>query len=350
MRTLRPTDWAASRRTALATGGHARLLGVLAVVLGVALGVVLATLLWPASSWAAPGDADPDSSIAVVGVRGLTWSDLTPSTTPTLARMARSGTSAALVARGAGSRMCKAEAWSVLANGSRSAGEGGSPCRGRPSDPSSAPSTDGDVVAQTVGDSELARRLEAVGVCLSFRALGAGEPACPDGQGRVDLLTGDELATQPSGPSGTLAAVDERVARLLTGYDEVLVVGLGDDDGPVALRPFIGWSAAQGRRAAWSPSTRQEGLVQLTDVTATVLERAGADSTGLEGRPIQTRPQHDPQFVAAYRALSRHAEANREAAPVALGTLWLLVIAAAGAVATRRGGSWPGSRRPRWSR
>ena len=70
--------------------------------------------------------ADPDAPLVVIGVAGLSWSDLSEDT-PTLARLA-DGAIGSLVVRSVHPVTCPVDGWLALSSGSRAADERG-PCR-----------------------------------------------------------------------------------------------------------------------------------------------------------------------------------------------------------------------------
>ena len=88
----------------------ALLLAVLAV--GVAL---------PGSASAAPARTDPSAAdrVVVVGVPGLTWSDIGPDTTPQLTDLAGSSSIGAVSVRAARSTSCLLDGWATLGAGNR---------------------------------------------------------------------------------------------------------------------------------------------------------------------------------------------------------------------------------------
>lgn len=66
-------------------------------------------------------ETEGQPQVVVVGVPGLTWEVIDERTTPTLARLAREGGTAALVLRGTHEVTCSADAWLTLGAGQRAA-------------------------------------------------------------------------------------------------------------------------------------------------------------------------------------------------------------------------------------
>jgi hypothetical protein len=88
---------------------------------GAALLLVALTVLFGVPSTAAAADAaDPTADhVLVVGVPGLTWSDLTPEGTPELWAQAEASTIGALSVRAARSTTCVLDGWATLGAGNR---------------------------------------------------------------------------------------------------------------------------------------------------------------------------------------------------------------------------------------
>ncbi|HLR44887.1 MAG TPA: hypothetical protein VK065_06840 [Brevibacterium sp.] len=83
--------------------------------------------------------------------------------------------------------------------------------------------------------------------------------------------------------TGQIAALDARVGRILEQTPEssdVVVAGLGDADYPSRLRALIAAGPSYGPGTLRSSSTRQAGLVQLTDVLPATIAQVGLESEG----------------------------------------------------------------------
>jgi hypothetical protein len=256
---------------------------------------------------------DPVERVVLVGAPGLAWSDVDAGTTPTLQRLAAEGAVASMTVRAVRSRSCGVDGWLTLSAGRR-AGGAGAEC----SPPGAV--TDGgvsgwsDYVAAARAASygavpgTLGQRLVAAGRCTE--AVGPGAAlAAADTAGRVERY-GTTLPTTPGCPvlfvdGGTLPAEGAARTAALRDLDalvadvvrtagsgaRVVVAGVGDGDSAVRPRAVL-VSGTAG--VLTSPSTRQPGLVQLQDLTASVLAWAGADDAALTGRPVVVEPDDRP--------------------------------------------------------
>ncbi|PKW26019.1 hypothetical protein [Phycicoccus duodecadis] len=277
------------RRAALAV--VAALLALLGLT---AVGATASAPARPASPGAGP--------VVLVGAAGLAWSDIDAATTPTLRRLADDGAVASMTVRAVRSRACAVDGWLTLSAGRRAA-DVAEPCRAAP------PVTDGVVprwseyLARARADGydarpgTLAQRLEAAGACVAATGPGAAVAAAdPSGHVRtvaagagspcpVLLVDGGTLPVDPSARAEALRALDS----LVSGYasrpgTRLVVAGIGDGASPVRPRAVIATGLGAGELT--SASTRQPGLVQLQDLTASLLSWAGADDSGLTGRPV----------------------------------------------------------------
>lgn len=159
----------------------------------------------------------------------------------------------------------------------------------------------------------LAERLVAAGTCATAVGPGAAvaladraghleryvaEPDDLDVVGRAALrrcpvlvIDAGEPATEPDLRQSELRALDDRLAALTDAIaDDTRVVVAGVHDTPIdelGLQVVIDWRKGT-TSAGWlqSASTRRPGLVTLTDLSATVLEAAGAEFEDLEGSPL----------------------------------------------------------------
>src|SRR5690606_28633747 len=84
----------------------------------------------------------------------------------------------------------------------------------------------------------------------------------------------------------------EALARVMDEADRgtrVLVAGVSAGPvGETGLQVVVDWRKGQPTsRWLHSPSTQKDGIVQLTDLTATVVESAGGSTEGLEGAALE---------------------------------------------------------------
>ncbi len=315
-----------------------------------------------------PATADEPSRTVLVGAPGLSWSDIDADATPTLWRLAEEGAVASLTVRAVRSRSCAVDGWLTLSAGRRAADLPG-PCVAP-----GALAVDGEVprwdayleAAREDGfgaePGTLAARLTTAGSCVEAvgpaAAIGAASPdgtvaraagslpdafACP-----LVLVDGGTLPADEPGRLAAARQVDGVVSAVLDLDPEatVLVAGLGDGDSRIGLRALLAAGPDIAPGLLTSPSTRQPGLVQLQDVTATLLERAGAPVADVTGRPMTVDPS---DADVAERAADRvgfevRAGTLRSVSPQVTG--WLAAVfagwcAVASLLLWRRGASAP---------
>ncbi|WP_328817919.1 hypothetical protein [Nonomuraea cypriaca] len=290
------------------------------VVLAVLLGQLLVGQGWSASAARAADDAarmaDAAGRVALIGVPGLHWNDLTRSDTPNLWALAEASAAGSLSVRTVGNVTCPYDGWLTVSAGTRSAVGYG--CGAPP-----APRTQGtgavipdyryliDVAGQrnagTLGES-----LKAAGQCSI--AIGPGAAlALADRQGAVsryhasplqvrttdleqcrmiamdvdDLirpyLTGDRLPKTPEQLTAAqrreaLRLADAKAGALLSvlpAGTTVLLAGLSDHGSVPHLRvAALREPGAEGHLLG-AASTRREDISILPDLTATTLNRLG---------------------------------------------------------------------------
>ena len=289
--------------------------------------------------------SDSDTPMVVIGVAGLSWSDLSEDT-PALEDLS-SGGIGSLVVRSVHPVTCPADGWLSLTSGSRAADDRG-PCRTL-ADPVEGQVPDWDDYTAAVSEQTYDARL---GLLRSALADG-GVSATPIGPGAAIALAGEEGGVdgyQPLAPTEELAdqvaeasgsadllvidagtivdpetaeeaedanevvrpeplpredqvqLIDDRLAQILTGLRDaspdgelptVLLAGIADS-GESGLRAVAvtGHGAPAGLLTA--SSTRQPGYVMATDLFTTVAEHFGVSEQvpagATMGSPIQTTP------------------------------------------------------------
>jgi len=291
---------------------------VVAVLLG-----LLFTVLGVTSAYAArPAATTPHGSVIVIGTGGLTWSDVSQTRTPALWSFLRDGSSAAMTIRSVFTNTCPIDGWLGLGSGARAAGPGPGGAADRAQNQPCAPiakTVDGEVqgwstyLTTNAGnhfDSRLGLlgdEAATAGTCVQAIGPGAGVAAAT-GKGAVahytefaeDSLTADlatcpitlvdvgevrdptDVATGETAPTATkadqVAAIDEKIAAVAAAAPNganVLVASLSDAGQSERLRLAVAKGPAYGPGTLSSPSTRQPGLIQLQDVTTTVLSLTG---------------------------------------------------------------------------
>ncbi|WP_122261955.1 hypothetical protein [Ornithinimicrobium cerasi] len=368
---------------------------VAAVLASWLLGAVLGDRPLSAAGTAAPPALAPveDAPVVLVGVPGLTWDLVGPTTTPVLERMSREGASAALVVRGTHEVTCAADAWLTLGAGQRAATDVAG-CvdareeRGRGGEDGSEGAADGSagaaypVVGEVVGAAgvdprawhrwqesaerralgpqlgTLARLVEEAGGCVAAYGAGAALGAAdPDGevahlqeqgvtaQGAPELVPSCDLhlvaapEVLDGDRGGVLAGVDAAVGDLvdqLPAGSRLVVAGTGHTAGRAEATVLLSTLVAEdsGPRSLASVSTRQVGLVQLTDLTVGLLQAVGvrtgaSDDGALAGGPpvvvaVEDGAREDP--AAHARELAAGVSDGKRLAPWALGALAVLVL------------------------
>ncbi|MGZ4784007.1 MAG: hypothetical protein ACXVYL_19160, partial [Oryzihumus sp.] len=286
--------------------------------------------LLPAPSWGATSDSSAGTSAdtrlsptILVGTGGVTWSDVSPRTTPALWSLLREGATAALSIHSVYLTTCPADGWLGLSAGNRAAAPGpGQDGSRQASDPCPPiPTVDSGVVpgwggyvaaaAATKFDSRLGTLGETLagnGQCVQAVGPGAGlgaaylsgavpRYAAYDAAQLTDQLSRcrvtlvdvgslrDPADVAPSERGGglrsrdaQLKAIDTRIAQVLAAApsgSNVMVASMAD----AGQTPQLGLVAAKGpdfgSGTLGSSSTRQTGLVQAPDLTVTLLAAGG---------------------------------------------------------------------------
>jgi hypothetical protein len=303
---------------------------ILAKALATSGAVVLAVAAPMAARAAAVGPGAPrPGHVILAGIGGLRWSDISPAGTPTLWRLAGEGSAGSLDVTGISIRTCPVDGWLTLNSAARASAP--HPAAGRcPPDaavvagPARAGSTPGPariprfpaLVSYNARFSEdpqwgLLATAPGPGRCATAVGPGAAQ-ALAARSGRVARylpspsqltpallaqcpLTVADLGNLPAtrgqaGRASALRAADQRLAAITRDLPPatILVVLAPGDGSEPQLRVIIvtGPGYADGLLAA--ASTRQPGLVTLTDVTPAVLGWLGTPvPAAVTGSPIQ---------------------------------------------------------------
>lgn len=275
-------------------------------------------------------EPQPGESLVVVGLGGLSWDDVSAKDTPTLWGLLRDGAAASVSVKGLRLTTCPTDGWATV-----SAGEAAGPessearpeCAPLPSvlgDATSGFTVDGhDALATASREAEFRARLGLLGDSFAagpscLQAVGPGGAlAAATSDGRVaryapfqaTTLTSD-LAQCPVSivDVGGIETTDpdpvrhrERVAGIERRLDivldampngaDLLVVGLADRDRQERLRLLAATGPHYAPGLLASASTRLVGVAQLSDVTATILQRGGvAPVAAIGGRALSVVP------------------------------------------------------------
>ena len=311
---------------------------------------------------AAAADDDP-SPMILIGTGGITWTDVSAQDTPALWSFLRDGSSAALSVRSVNTNTCPVDGWLSLSAGSRAAapGPGGSPDRSTSDPCPPIPTVDSGAVPGWNAYVRAARakkfdstpgllgeHLASNGTCVQAVGAGAGVGAALT-SGMVpryaafapETLTGalascpvtlvdvgsvrdpKEVAEGEKAPTTSRAeqvkAIDARIQQVLEaapGGADIVVASLSDAGAQERLRMVAAKGPHYGSGTLRSASTRQTGLVQAPDLTATLISAAGVElPRELGGKPLHRVPADSNAESAArerLRALVDYDQASHE--------------------------------------
>ena len=306
---------------------------------------VLAVLTGAPTAGAAADDP-ASARLVVVGAPGLAWSDLDGGDLPALDAMAGEGAVGSLTVRAVRSRACAIDGWLTVSAGRRAADRPG-PCRAPLPVVGGVVPRWAEFVAAAAVDSydahpgTLGEGVTASGTCVE--TVGAG--AAIGGAGRtgrvttheaqlpasfscpVVLVDGGVLPESGAERTTALARLDALVAQVRAADPgaDVVVAGVGDGVSQVRPRAILAAGPSYGRGLLTSASTRQPGVVQLQDITATALTRVGASDAEVTGRPltVSTDTATAASLVAGRVGFETRAATLRALSPQL--TLWLAV-------------------------
>ena len=372
-----------------------------------------------APSGGSAGKASPaaratlSGSVVVIGTGGLSWTDVSAKATPALWSLLSEGATADLTIHSVYANTCPVDGWLSLSAGERAAdvdatGGGGSgggpdgakpPCQALPDAMTAGKVPHWDDYVKAAADTRFNASLGLLGdqVASHGGCIQAVGPGAALGAARSDGIVDryqpyDEstltaaLASCPAtlidvGPvrdpadvdpqdaslptttrAQQVAVVDARVAAVLraapSGTDVVLA-SLADAGVTERLRLAAATGPYFGTGTLQSSSTRRKGLVQLTDLTPTVLDHLSIPRPqSLGGTPLQFAPSGDSSVRSAEQRLralldldqSSH-EVHGLVTPFFYGMVLLqLTLYLIAAVLWRRGwgaGSAPGPARTR---
>ncbi|MET7298117.1 hypothetical protein [Embleya sp. NPDC005575] len=337
------------------------------------LTAVVALSALPGSAGAAPARAAAADHVVLLGIPGLTWADIDAGRTPGLAALAGHATSAAMSVRTVHPRACPVDGWLTTGAGARStdvrtSAKSAEPCA-EPLPPTLAP----DGAATVANMRAIVKRNEKFGYNPGYGQLAASVVehggavtsvgpgaayASADPTGRVrgaylpDPTAVDTASIERSaltlvdlggltGPgvdrAERLRVVDAQVARIaaaLPPRTQLVVAGLADDTGTPHLRALLvsGTGTASGTTFAsgylTATSTRNDGLVQLTDLAPSLLAPLGIDAPSALVGAVYTRVA-GPSGSAAIdelRLFDAGAQASRTVREVWYFFTWLTLL------------------------
>lgn len=324
---------------------------VVLMLLAGALGASYATrdtIPVPATLKPAPGEA-----LVVAGLGGISWDDVSAKDTPVLWGLLRDGAAASISVKTLHLTTCPTDGWATL-----SAGEAaGPPAEGDRPECGPLPEVTGDEKsgfrvtgfdAIRTASHEAAFRAE-VGMlgdsfatqstCLMAVGPGAALAAakadgtlerwspfatttltsdlaqCP--VSLVDLGSLDQTADSPMVQSERINVIERRLTQVIdampTGAD-LLVVGLSDRDRSERLRVLTATGPHYAPGVLASASTRQSGIAQISDVTATILQRGGVKpAQPIGGRALSANPSPNNSEATAAAKLTELTDLDTKA-------------------------------------
>jgi hypothetical protein len=354
--------------------------GLLAALL--AIGAALA-----AATPAAARTPAPARHVVIVGLSGLRWSDVSRTATPTLWRLAGQGSVANLVDYAVLPLTCPADGWLTLNSGARA--------QSRHTDagcafPAVRVTGPGATVPALPALTRYNQRfhndphwgmLGRAAACATAvgpgAALALAEPGGRAGSVASYLPSASDLSAAvlsrcpltvvDLGHLGSmertsaLAAADTELQRLVTELPAgttLLITAPGSATGPAHLQLTLVDGAGYQGGLLKSSSTRQPGLVVLTDLTPTVLGWLGRDvPAGLVGAPLTrgARPSGSQSLPATVRWLTGRDTAEQVWRSTHNGFFWAYALADAAALAAVGLAFWGAAperrrRRARWWR
>jgi hypothetical protein len=303
---------------------------VLAALLisGLTSGVALAAAT-PAAARAP--QAAPARHVVIVGLSGLRWSDLSPTATPTLWRLAGQGSVGSLVDFAVLPLTCPADGWLTLNSGARAESDHtDAGCRTFPAVRQAGAGATVPALPALIADNQRFHNDPSWGLlgrsagCATAVGPGAALAlASPSGAvasylpspadltagalSRCPLTVVDLGNTDSSERSVALAAADTELKHLLAGLPAattLLITAPGATTRPPHLQLTLVDGTGYQAGLLESASTRQPGLVVLTDLTPTVLGWLGhRPPSGLVGAQL-TRGSRAPSLSATVRGLT----------------------------------------------
>lgn len=272
------------------------------------------TLTQPAQTAGQP----QSQPVIFVGVSGLEHEDLDRWRTPHLWSLVENGSIGTMTPRSVRSTSCPADGWLAVSSGRRAADESAAQCRAL-QPPLSGWTADWDVYQEKVAHDRYDADLGALAAAVpDLHAIGPGAAiAAAESDGRVrsyeslDADLSDQVRTAAEHhplvlidlgnvriPGYSITELDDRLGDVLTAYDEhaggaqplLMVASIAD-----------GWTESSSMQFAaiqrpgeqpgilTSPSTKQPGLIQTTDIMPTLVRATGAQTdANLAGAPITT--------------------------------------------------------------
>ncbi|MDV3221046.1 hypothetical protein [Intrasporangium sp.] len=298
-------------------------------------------------------DPAPGESLVVVGVGGISWDDVSAEETPVLWGLLRDGAAASVSVKTLHLTTCPTDGWSTLSAGEAAGpeAEGDRPeCTPLPEvldDAKGGHTIAGfDDLAAASREAAFEARLGLLGdsfathtSCVSAIGPGAAiAAATSDGQVEryapfevatlvtelaqcpISIVDAGAVLTTDSDPAAHLAQINELERRITqvreampTGAD-LVVVGLSDRDRRERLRVLTATGPHYAPGVLASASTRMRGIAQISDVTATILQRGGVRPVEpIGGRALSVDPSPNNSESTAADKLTVLTDIDRKA-------------------------------------
>ena len=160
----------------------------------------------------------------------------------------------------------------------------------------------------------------------------------------VTVVDGGELPADRTQRREALSMLDDQLRRIRTAVDDgtrVVVAGMSDGlGGETGLQAVVQWRAGGGP-VGWltSDSTRRTGIVTLTDLAATLVDAAGADTADLDGAPLEVgadRRMTADRTIENRRYLTEMTTVAPHLVPLLLGVVGLAAALVTAAVLVLR--------------
>lgn len=287
-------------------------------VLALAAGAV-AALVFGGPSAQAHAAPPGHRQVIVIGVGGLRWSDISPSKTPAIWRLAEAGSAGSLVTTSVHTVTCPDDAWLTLNAGVRAA----APPRGHaacPPVPVATARGSGQVrdmnaitaynrttnyqprfgtlasITRHGGCADAVGPGAALALASASGRIGDYAPSLPPPASLTCPLIMVDLGSLPptSARPALVAAADRQVGRIVQQAPPgaiIMLAGLGDDGSP-HLRALVVAGPGYHYGLLTSAATRQPGIVTITDLTPSIFGWRGQPVPGgLVGSQITSSPR-----------------------------------------------------------
>ena len=299
------------------------------------------------------GAAAPPRHVVIVGISGLRWSDVSATATPTLWRLAGQGSVGSLSDYAIAPLTCPADAWLTLNSGARAQSDHpDAACGAFPAVVTQGSSASVPGLASLLSYNKQFHTSPAwgalAGAAACATAVGPGAAlalADPSGhvvsylpspsQASAAVLSRCPLTVVDLGTIGyperasVLASVDAELARIVADLPSgtiLLVTAPGSTASPPHLQLVLVDGPGYQAGLLESSSTRQPGLVTLTDLTPTVLGWLGRSApSGVVGARLTRGPRGS--LPATIRSLVGRDTAEQVWLSTHQGFFWTYVLA-----------------------